>query len=125
MNKLALLAAAAALAAPSMGRAELVSRESVHGGIGDWFRANGKLSGKGKRMTRDVSKLQLRGFAETPCDAPKGYFWHRAPEGKRLYYLLKDAPGERTVEYDERHDRSIIRSGWGYVKPTYAPGDVR
>lgn len=123
MNRnLLTLAALGALAAPSMGGVDVQRRESP---IGDWLRANGKIAAKGKRITRDPSKLQLRGWPSIPGEAPKGYMWHRAAGGKRLYYLLKAPHGERSVEYDEVHDRSIIRSGWGYVKPTYAPGDVR
>lgn len=78
--------------------------------------------GKGKRLTRNVSKLQLRGYPTIPGDAPDGYFWHRAPAGRQLYYLLQTAPGERREVYDAVNDRTIVYSGWGYAKPTYRPG---
>jgi hypothetical protein len=124
MNRLALLAAAAALAAPSAGVPALVE----HGrgrGIGDWLRANNKSRQPRPITRRAVMALQLRGWPEIPCEAPPGYFWSRAASGAQRWYLRKSPPGERHVEYDAANDRSIIRSGWGYVKPTYAPGDVR
>ena len=77
------------------------------------------------RQRRDPSRLQLRGWPEIPCDSPRGYFWHQARAGNRLWYLVKTPPGVGSVHYDEVNDRSIIRSGWGYVKPTYAPGDMK
>jgi hypothetical protein len=123
-NRLLLTAAMAAAFAPTAGNSVELMRHAPGPSIGDWFRGKeGKR--RAKKITRSVSSLQLRGWPETPCDAPAGYFWHQAPQGRRLYYLLKCAPGERHVEYDAKFDRSIIRSGWGYVKPTYAPGDVR
>ena len=124
-NRLA-IAAAMALAMPSIGDSvRVVPRRDPQGPFTNWLRANGRGAVSHKRIQRSVSTLQLRGWPETPCSAPDGYFWHRSQGEKRLYYLLKTPPGERHVEYDEKHDRAIIRSGWGYVKPTYAPGDVR
>jgi hypothetical protein len=121
-NKLAMMAALAASIGPQIGGAEVVVRGEP---FSDWLRANGKLRPAAKKIARSVSSLQLRGWPAIPCDAPEGYFWQRDLGSKMKYRLYKKAPGERTVEYDAVHDRSIIRSGWGYVKPTYAPGDVR
>lgn len=124
-NAKLMAALAVALTAPAIGGAVVVEPRRERYGFSDWFKANGKLTPKGKRFTRDPSKLQLRGYAEPPCDAPDGYHWNRATAGNRLYYLVKSPPGEREAVYDEANDRTIIRSGWGYVKPTYAHGDVR
>ena len=124
-NRLLLTAAMAAALAPTMGGASIAIRRGespAEPSLGDWFTKNRKRLTK---RQRSVSALQRSGWHETPCDAPAGYFWHRAPQGRQLYYLLKCAPSERRVVYDPVHDRSIIYSGWGYVKPTYAPGDVR
>lgn len=125
MNK-SNLAAALALAAamgPQMGGVDVLARPS--GGVfGDWFKGKGGSRRPSKRAMRDPGPLQRRGFAEIPCDAPEGFFWKRDAFGP-AYRLYRKPLGERQVEYDEINDRSIIRSGWGYVKPTYAPGDVR
>lgn len=122
MRKSSVLAVAAALAlgAP-MAQASVSTAGSRSGWDPRRIFGGGKAS---KRARREPSRLQLRGWWEIPCDAPHGYFWHRAPAGRRLYYLLKTAPKPRIVVYDEANDRSIIKSGWGYVKPTYAHGRV-
>jgi hypothetical protein len=75
----------------------------------------------------DVSRLQLRAYrkAEIRRDPPSGYFWHQAANGADSWYLLKLPPGAGNKVYDELNDRTINYSGWGYVKPTYAPGDAR
>lgn len=127
MDKRILVAAMAGLAAgPMLGMGALypVLRQERAPDIGytpprKWGRSRVKVS------RRDPGPLQMRGWPEIPCDAPEGYFWQRASEGRRSYRLYKLPPGERHVTYDQLNDRSIIRSGWGYVKPTYAPGDVR
>lgn len=121
-NKIAL---ALAMSMPAIGGAVEVRRRDDYGPFTDWMKANGKSLKRTKVVRRSISTLQLHGWHTTPCDAPEGYFWHQALGGKRLHYLLKKAPGPRHVEYDPIFDRSIIRSGWGYVNPTYAPGDVR
>lgn len=124
-TKLMTAAALALAMGPSMGGASVIASPS-RGGLGEWFKANGKSRWRGKsRCTRDASRLQLRGWPTIPCDAPEGYFWKRNLTGKMKHRLYKLPPGERHVTYDEANDRSLIRSGWGYVKPTYAPGDAR
>lgn len=123
-RKLLALAAMAALAAPSAGMPSIVLRRGEDVPNLGWAPPKGRVKVP-RKVRRDASRLQLRGWGAIPCDAPAGYHWHRAPMGRQLYYLLKKAPGERSVVYDEVFDRSIIRSGWGYVKPTYAHGDVR
>jgi hypothetical protein len=122
-NRLA-LAAALALAAPSGGGAVAVQRRDDYGPFTGWMRASGRGRPSEKVIRRSISALQLQAWATPPCDAPKGYLWHLAASG-RGYYLLKAPPGERKVVYDAVNDRSIIYSGWGYVKPTYVHGDAR
>lgn len=126
MNKSAVMAALAlAASSPMMGGAEVVRREPG-GGLGDWLRANGKIPPKGKRATQDVSRLLGRSFAKQPIYEPPGFFWKQDAGGTRWrLYRLPPRGNERTVVYDATHDRSIIRSAWGYVKPTYAYGDAR
>lgn len=128
MNKqLLALAAMAALGATALGTPPLVLRRSEAVPDIGWVpprRARG-LPIASKRIRRNPSRLQLRGWPVVPCLAPEGYFWRQDDAGKRLWRLHAKAPGERRVEYDPIHDRSIIWSGWGNVKPTYAPGDVR
>lgn len=125
MNKrLLTLAAIGAFSAPAMGglSIDLVRGEQAPKLVWTPTRTRHRLP---KRARRDASRLQLRGWPGAPCEAPEGYFWHRSSGGRQLYYLLKKAPGERSVTYDAAFDRSIIRSGWGYANPTYAHGDVR
>lgn len=73
-----------------------------------------------KAARRDPSRLQLHAWATPPSDAPDGYFWHQSHGG--AHYLLKTPPGKRVEVYDEANDRTIVHSGWGYVKPTYRHG---
>lgn len=124
-NRLAALVAATALAAPAL--AEPASFSAGRQGPRFGWDPRRIFGGKrpSRRQRRDPSPLQLRGWPEIPCEAPDGYFWHQAPGGKRRWYLVKTPPAVGSVHYDEHNDRSIIRSGWGYVKPTYAHGDVR
>jgi hypothetical protein len=121
-----MLAALAALAAPlpSVPIVDLDPRDIKVPRFG-WKPSRDRVKLSTRRGGRSASTLQLHGWYKPPCEPPVGYFWHRAPLGRQLYYLLKLAPGPRRVEYDEVYDRSIIWSGWGNVKPTYAPGDVR
>lgn len=122
MNKRLLAAAVAGmLVGPAMAMDTSIQHRAPNIGYTPpkWRRS----SIKGSR--RDPGPLQMRGWPEIPCDAPEGYFWKRDTEGKRKYRLYALPPGERHVEYDAVFDRSIIHSGWGYVNPTYEPGDVR
>lgn len=123
-NRLALAAALAMSAPAMMGGAVVATPRRDYGPLTDWMRANGKSRPSVKAIRRSISSLQLRAWAEPPCEAPHGYLWHLAASGLS-YYLLKAPPGERKVIYDEANDRSIIYSGWGYVKPTYEYGDAR
>ena len=89
-NRLALAAAAMALAGPSLGGASVaVHRREPSGPLTDWMRANGKLGKRPKKITRSLSNLQLQGWKEIPCDAPAGYFWHQDTVGKRKWRLYK------------------------------------
>jgi hypothetical protein len=116
-RKLLTMAVAAALSAPAVASPAVLKHG---GGIGDWFRSKGgrRMS---KRAARSVSSLQLRGWKEAPCDAPEGYFWKQDTLGK-LWRLYAAPPMQGKRTYDPVFDRTIIYSGWGYVKPTYAPG---
>lgn len=125
MDKRLLVATVAAMASPAMGGVEVVRREPS-GGLGDWLRANGKIAPKGRRPSKDPSRYAGRGFVECPKVDLPGYFWKQDAAGPH-WRLYRQPPlgTTRKVEYDKFHDRSIIRSAWGYVKPTYAFGDVR
>lgn len=124
-NRLAALVAATALAAPALAASPNFSAGPQSPRFGWDPRRIFGTSRPSKKQRREPSRLQLRGWHAIPCTAPAGYFWHQAAGGERRWYLLKEAPGVRKVVYDAHNDRSIIYSGWGYVKPTYAPGDVR
>lgn len=120
MDKRMLLAAAAALAMPSVGGAVAVGHR--RSGIGDWLEANGKRAPRGKHAPH-LSRVIGKGWPERGADYAR-YFWKQDIAGSawRLYPMPHV---ESKITYDPVHDRSIVESGWGYVKPTYHHGDLR
>ncbi len=119
MNKTmlaAVLAAAAAAAMPSLGGAVEIKRRDVGD---DWPTLK---PSKGRAPDRLASVLG-KAFAEPGTDY-KGYFWKQDLAGP-AWRLYRNPPAEGKVTYDAVNDRSIVESGWGYVKPTYHHGDIR
>lgn len=91
MNLLA-VAAAATLAGPALA---MQPAQTINGNSAPrlgWDPR--KIFGGGKKpsakVRRDPSRLQLRGYKEIPCEAPRGYFWKKDQEGPR--YRLYKAP---------------------------------
>lgn len=113
------LAAAAALIGPALGIGPAVDLQRRAPNLG-WkpprSTGGGRLS---ERQRRDPGPLMLRSYAEIPCTAPSGYFWKRDLAGRQNWRLHKAPPQRGRAFYDEIHDRYIIESGWGYLKPRY------
>jgi hypothetical protein len=117
-KRLVMLAAAAALLAPALAPSMRVLDTRRAPMLG-WNPKRNSGAGKwpGGRP-RDPGPLMLRSWPEIPCEAPRGYMWKRDLAGRRNWRLVKQMSAWSAV-YDELHDRYIVESGWGYLKPRY------
>ncbi len=126
MNKrLLAVAIAGALGAPGLVGIGRPPSLVAGRGLGGWSERNNPpqrvqvLSGREAKADR----LKRKGWAEKPCDAPRGWFWKRDHGGKRLHRLYRNPVSEGRTIYDQNNDRYIVESGHGYRKPTYLNPD--